>query len=294
MAPATNPPHERAESRTRQVARNIRTAIEAGVLKDGQVLPSTRQLAEQWDVSVFTISEAMKLLMNEGLVMSQSRSKRVVHAPDLEQRNEITPPQPHVILIGGFAGSGKSELGRILVRETGWPLIDKDTVTRPVVEMALELIGHSPNDRESEQYVNLIRPREYEALAAATAENVECGNSAIVAAPFIREFADGAWLSRTRAMYEALNAATSFVWVYCDAETMHMYLRHRGAARDAGKLGDWHGYLSSIDIDFRPGVPHFLVDNSASSAPLHQQAKELLTSVLRSGATSRAASGGRQ
>lgn len=294
MSSVQEPVPARAESRTRQVARNIRTAIEAGVLKDGQVLPSTRELARQWGVSVFTINEAMQLLVGEGLVVSQSRSKRVVHAPDLERRNEIRPPRPHVILIGGYAGSGKSELGRILVRETGWPMIDKDTITRPVVEAALEMIGQSPNDRESEQYVNLIRPREYEALAAATTENVECGNSAIVTAPFIREFSDTAWISRTQAMYGALNATTTLVWVYCDAETMHTYLRHRGAARDAGKLGDWRGYLDSIDIDFRPGVPHALIDNSSSSAPLHQQANELIAALLRDGTDARTSTGGGQ
>ncbi len=56
------PPLSRGESLHQQVARNIRNDIEAGVLRDGDVLPSTRELAERWDVSVFTISEAMRLL----------------------------------------------------------------------------------------------------------------------------------------------------------------------------------------------------------------------------------------
>jgi DNA-binding transcriptional regulator YhcF (GntR family) len=282
MSTDPEPPAARAESRTRQVARNIRTAIEAGVLKDGEVLPSTRELARQWDVSVFTISEAMKLLADEGLVVSQSRSRRIVRAPDQKRRSEVRPARPNIILIGGYAGSGKSELGRILVRETGWPLIDKDTITRPVVEAALEMIGHASSDRESDSYLNLIRPREYEALAATTVENAECGNSAIVTAPFIREFADLAWISRTQATYRALNASTTLVWVYCDADTMHTYLRHRGAARDAGKLSDWQGYLAGINIDFRPGVPHIVIDNSASSPPLHQQAKDIIAAILSS------------
>ncbi|MDQ1659191.1 MAG: hypothetical protein QOD41_4274 [Cryptosporangiaceae bacterium] len=87
-------------------------------------------------------------------------------------------------------------------------MLDKDTITRPVVEAALEMIGQSPHDRESEKYLELIRPREYECLAAAAMENVECGNSAVLAAPFIREFGDEAWLQRTQAAYEAKNAAT--------------------------------------------------------------------------------------
>ncbi|GAA0469507.1 hypothetical protein Aca07nite_27750 [Actinoplanes capillaceus] len=283
MPQGTDPTPGPVESRTRQVARNIRTAIEAGVLKDGQVLPSTRELAVQWGVSVFTITEAMKILTQEGLVISQSRSKRTVHAPNQREHAEIRSVRPNVILIGGYAGSGKSELGRILARETGWSMIDKDTITRPVVEATLELIGLSPNDRESDSYMRLVRPREYEALAATMIENVECGNSAIITAPFIREFSDSAWISRTQAKLAALNAATTLVWVHCDIDTMHTYLRGRGAARDAGKLGDWAGYLEKIDVGFRPNAPHRLIENSVSSAPLHEQARELVAVILKDG-----------
>jgi DNA-binding transcriptional regulator YhcF (GntR family) len=267
------------ESRTRQVARNIRTAIEAGQLKDGQALPSTRELAKQWNVSVFTISEAMKLLIDEGLVVSESRSKRTVHAPGQRQRNQVRTVTPHVVLIGGYAGSGKSELGRIIARETCWPMIDKDTITRPVVEAALELLGLSPNDRESEAYLTVVRPREYEALMATTVENVECGNSVIATAPYIREFSDAAWIDRFRERLSRMNATLSLVWVHCDAETMHMYLRGRGAARDAGKLSDWPSYLANITIGFRPNAPHHVIDNSESSAPLQQQAKALIAAL---------------
>ncbi|QSB14149.1 GntR family transcriptional regulator [Natronosporangium hydrolyticum] len=274
------PPLEPSESRTRQVARNIRTDIEAGVLRHGDVLPSTRELATEWGVSPFTISEAMKLLAADGLVLSRSRAKRVVNAPAQARRTEIRGSTPHVIVIGGYAGSGKTELGRILVRETGWPLLDKDTLTRPVVETALESVGRSPHDRDSDYYMKEIRPREYEALAAATKENVECGNSAIVTAPFIREFSDDAWVKRIQAVHSAMNATTTFVWVYCDPETMHTYLRRRGAARDSGKLSDWPGYLSVIDVDFRPSVPYHLIDNSEAAAPLHDQARELVRTVM--------------
>lgn len=279
MAPP-RPRLARSESLHQQVARNIRNDIEAGRLRHGDVLPSTRELAREWGTSVFTITEAMKLLADEGLVVSKSRSKRVVNLPDQPRQADVRPTAPHVILIGGYAGSGKTELGRILARETGWPLLDKDTLTRPVVEAALEILGQSPHDRESETYLTRVRPREYEALDAATAENVDCGNSAIVTAPFLREFNDPAWIERTQAAYEAKNSVTTFVWVYCDAETMNTYIRRRGAARDAAKLRDWPGYLASINLDFRPPVPHVLIDNCATGAPLRTQAKELLTNLL--------------
>ncbi|MBN1170559.1 MAG: GntR family transcriptional regulator [Micromonosporaceae bacterium] len=270
----------RADSLHRQVARNIRNDIEAGVLRDGDALPSTRELAQTWGVSVFTINEAMKLLADEGLIVSKSRSKRVVRLSNQAARNEMRPQTPHVVLVGGYAGSGKTELGRILGHMTGWPVLDKDSLTRPVVEVALEILGQSPNDRESEVYLTRIRPREYESLEATTRENIECGNSAIVTAPFIREFNDTAWINRIRAKYASLGATTTLVWIYCDADTMHTYLRHRGAARDAAKLADWPGYLAAVDVEFRPAVPHFLIDNRPSASTLQDQAKELLKTVL--------------
>jgi DNA-binding transcriptional regulator YhcF (GntR family)/predicted kinase len=270
----------REEPRHQQIARNIRNNIEAGTLRDGDVLPSTRELAEQWGVSVFTIAEAMRVLSSEGLITSKSRSKRIVTAPQQTARAEVRLQRPQVLLIGGYAGSGKTELGRILARETGWPILDKDSLTRPVVEAALETLGQSPHDRESETYLRQVRPREYEALMAAATENVQCGNSAIVTAPFLREFGDLAWITRTQALYSAIDATTILVWVYCDADSMRTYMRHRDAARDAAKLADWAGYLKTIDLNARPRAPHIVIENSTSSAPLQTQAKELLKSVL--------------
>jgi hypothetical protein len=50
----------------------------------------------------------------------------------------------------------------------------------------LEIIDYS-HDRESGTYLDVIRSREYEALIGTMIENVQCRNSAIDTAPFIRE-----------------------------------------------------------------------------------------------------------
>lgn len=265
----------RTEPYQQQVARHIRNAIEAGVLRDGEALPTTRELAAEYDISVFTVTEAMKILAGEGLVVGKSRSKRIVRYGGAPKRSP-RPDRPHVLLVGGYAGSGKTELGRILTRLTGWPMLDKDTLTRPLVEAALETIGASPNDRQTPRYLEIIRPREYEALMAAAEENVACGASAIVTAPFMREFTDKTWLTRTIAGFNALDATVTVVWMRCDASTMHTYLRARGAARDTAKLADWQAHLAAIDLGFLPPVPHRVIENSADSPPLHDQATELV------------------
>jgi len=40
----------------------------------------------------------------------------------------------------------------------------------------------------------------------------------------------------------------------------------RDAARDSWKLNHWNDYLATINLDLRPQIPHFYVDNSLNSA----------------------------
>jgi DNA-binding transcriptional regulator YhcF (GntR family)/predicted kinase len=264
----------RAPLQTR-IVRDVRNQIAAGELRDGEALPSTRALAEHFGVSVFTINEAMGILAAEGLIENKSRSRRTVRAPGLAIATSHGHPR-RILLVGGYAGSGKTELGRILARLTGWSILDKDTLTRPLVERALEALGRPANDRESEVYASEVRPHEYEALMAAAYENAECGVAAIVTAPFVAEFADAAWLERERARFEERGVPAEIVWVACDAETMHTYIRRRGAARDAAKLADWPAYMTKVDPERRPAGEHQVIDNSVSAEPLTAQAKRLL------------------
>jgi predicted kinase len=262
-----------------RIARDFRTQIEAGLLHDGESLPSTRALAEQWGVSIFTINQAMKVLADEGLIENQSRSRRIVRSGKVESA-QIRRLRPHAVLIGGFAGSGKTELGRILARLTGWTMIDKDTITRPIVEFALEALGQPTYDRESDLYHSQIRPREYETLMATAHENTSCGAGAIVTAPFLKEFTDASWLEREQSLFADEDATLTLVWVHCDPETMRTYLRRRGAARDTVKLSDWPAYLDSIELEMRPITDHVLIDNSATAEPLKSQAERLVRQFI--------------
>lgn len=75
-----------------QVAQAVRDDIKSGALRDGEALPSTREMAEARNVSVFTITEAMKMLCDEGLIVAKSRSRRVVRVP--ESRPQALPGGP--------------------------------------------------------------------------------------------------------------------------------------------------------------------------------------------------------
>jgi predicted kinase len=262
-----------------RVERILRNDIEAGRLRDGEALPSTRDLANQMGVSPWTVNKAMEHLAADGLVENVSRSRRIV-------RSGITPPsangeprRPHVFLIGGYAGSGKSELARVLSRLTRAAIIDKDTITRPVVERLLEELGQPPSDRDSQTYLEQVRPYEYEALLSTIQENADVGLGVIATAPFIREFLDVAWIDRISTRLSASGVGLSLVWVRCDADTMRTYLKRRGAARDTGKLGTWDDYVAGIDLEFRPAADHIIIDNSASSEPLQGQATKMLATI---------------
>lgn len=259
-----------------RLARQIRVEIESGRLPHGTLLPATRTLAQTYGASASTVSRAIGRLVDEGIILSTARSGRVVNFPTDEDDDSS---RPVVVLVGGYAGSGKTELGRILARRTHWPMLDKDSTTRAVVEAALSTIGLSPHDRESDMYRDVIRPAEYEALMTGLQENLECGTSCVVTAPFVAEFADSAWCERTRSLIASHGGTAYFVWVSCDADTMQRYIRRRGAARDASKLADWPAWIASLDLDFRPATGHIVVNNSADATPLQRQADALLAEV---------------
>jgi len=101
-------------------------------------------------------------------------------------------------VVAGYTGSGKTETGKLLAQATGWALIDKDTITRAIVESLLARINGDPHDRQTRDYLTQVRPLEYECLMRTGWENVECGTSTILSAPFPREIGDANWVGSVR------------------------------------------------------------------------------------------------
>jgi predicted kinase/DNA-binding XRE family transcriptional regulator len=185
-----------------------------------------------------------------------------------------------ITLVGGFAGSGKTEFARFLSRVTGWSILDKDTMTRALVEQLLQSLGGDPNDREGPHYQHKVRYHEYRCLMEAAYENLTCGTSTVLTAPFLLEFADRAWLKRVKNRCTALGAVFTVVWVKCDPESMYDYVTFRGAARDTWKIANWEAYLATIDSSFEPVVPHYTVDNRLNAAvALADQARDIAMRV---------------
>ena len=59
-----------AGPRYKQLADIIRNAIEQGLLKDNQALPSERELADKYEVSRDTVRKAVRYLEERGVIYS--------------------------------------------------------------------------------------------------------------------------------------------------------------------------------------------------------------------------------
>ncbi|MEV3875048.1 AAA family ATPase [Streptomyces sp. NPDC049906] len=190
------------------------------------------------------------------------------------------PNRPSLVLVGGYAGSGKSEFARFLSRLTGWPVLDKDPLTRPLAERLLIALGSDLDDRHSDLYRGQVRPLEYQCLLEAAYANVDCAISTVVTAPFVAELTDERWLQRLVNRCEARGVSVSPIWIHCDIETMHEYMGFRSAARDSWKLRHWEEYVSTLDTGLRPVVPHLVVDNRLGAAiSLTDQVRQVFGAV---------------
>ncbi len=190
-------------------------------------------------------------------------------------------PRPILALVGGYAGSGKTEFSRFLSDITGWAFLDKDSLTRCIVERLLVSLGGDPNDRHTDLYLKEVRPFEYRCLMETAWDNLNVGTSAILSAPFIAELKDEAWFARLENRCAAKGIDVAAIWVRCDPESMREYIEFRGAARDAWKLENWEQYAASLNVETSPPTAHVTIDNRLGAAiSLADQTREALKRIL--------------
>ncbi|MFE2871860.1 AAA family ATPase [Embleya sp. NPDC059259] len=175
-------------------------------------------------------------------------------------------PGTTLTMVGGYAGSGKSELARFLGTLTGWSILDKDSLTRPMVEQLLTALGADPYDRHSSLYAERVKPHEYRCLMESAWDNLDCGISVILDAPFVAQFSDPDWMRRVFNKCRSKRVTPLIIWVECDPDSMYEYVQFRDAPRDAWKLQNWDVYSAGVDPKMRPAGPHYLVDNRHGAA----------------------------
>jgi len=155
---------------------------------------------------------------------------------------------PKIILVAGFAGSGKSTIGKLISEKLKMPYLDKDTLTRYFTDQMLVENGTGKGDRESQYYTETINPLEYDTLIKVAVENIELGVSVILSAPFIRQLNEPNWFkSKIESFSPINNLIIKLVWIESSRETERIRLIDRDADRDQNKLENWDSYCDSIN-----------------------------------------------
>lgn len=153
---------------------------------------------------------------------------------------------PRIVLMGGFAGVGKTYIGRQMAKGNA-AFLDKDTLCNDFTSAMLKTAGLPDSDRESAFYMTEVRPLEYKTLMQTAYQTLAASRKSVICvAPFISEFANTEWLQEQE--YTAFNllAHIDFVWVHADHDTIKTRLINRGLDRDAYKLAHWQDHQSGM------------------------------------------------
>lgn len=173
--------------------------------------------------------------------------------------------QPSIILVAGYAASGKTRVGQELARRLcPCEYLDKDTLSGPLVDRLVLALGCLPGDRDSQIYQCEVRPLEYACLMAAGLESAELGTSAILCAPFLHQLVDQQWMDWLKDETRLRGLISQIVWVHCRREALLTRMIARDSPRDQEKVKNWRLYSASVDEDFHLRIPaeHLLFDNS--------------------------------
>ncbi|HMO84135.1 MAG TPA: AAA family ATPase [Lacipirellulaceae bacterium] len=172
-----------------------------------------------------------------------------------------------LILVAGYAGSGKTFVGKNLARQLPAFYLDKDTVSGPLVERLLAELHQPAGDRDGSVYREEIRPLEYQALIAAGMEAAELGADVVLSAPFLVQLTDRQWTDQIVAHCRSRELHIRILWVACNPATQHRRMLERGSPRDLRKLAEWSRYAARLDIhlDAQFTLPTRRFDNSESS-----------------------------
>ncbi|MCQ9164007.1 AAA family ATPase [Arthrobacter sp. STN4] len=177
---------------------------------------------------------------------------------------------PEVFIVIGPAGSGKTTIAQQTAREHGAAYLDKDRLCGRLVELALQVAGHAPSDRESNGfYRENVLPLEYETLMDVAGANLRLGRSVVLDAPFGAYFATPDYLTRVADEFHWPPSKTTVVRVQVPQDILRRRLLQRDLERDRWKLAHWEEYWASYgSVNCTWSGVHFLDLNNDKHLPL--------------------------
>ena len=164
----------------------------------------------------------------------------------------------YAVFICGPAGTGKSTVGKALVRlllADGRPacLLDKDTLTDGLSQAFMSALTGDGADRDSPTYKAQVRDLEYAAVLDTARENLELGVSCIMPAPWTRELKSGR-LSSAAALGFPVDTTVLVAWLTLGDEARRGRIEKRGHVRDAYKLAHWARVGAASETPPLPGL----------------------------------------
>jgi DNA-binding GntR family transcriptional regulator len=123
-----------------QVVKHIRGRIESGELRDGDVIPSARQLTKDWNISLATATKALATLRAEGLVkgvqgigttVTTSRTGHTAtdRAKATHSTGRIYTPDEHAKIRDAALATASEQVADALGIKVGAPVIQRHRVT---------------------------------------------------------------------------------------------------------------------------------------------------------------------
>lgn len=166
-----------------------------------------------------------------------------------------------VYIFTGSPGAGKTTYGSKFAFEHSATIIDIDTVSARLVEASLTLLGHNPDDRDSEFFKANFRDVIYETAYDLARANIKNTNVVIIG-PFTKEIRDARWPEKLRIR---LGTTIEIYYLSCSTETRRQRLIKRGSSRDKQKLANWDEYLKYYGTEARPDFEHVFIDTTTVS-----------------------------
>lgn len=140
-ASTLSPTVHRPEPPYIQVVGHIRDQIMSGQLRDGDMIPSARKIAQEWQISLATATKVLGSLRAEGLVRAMPGVGTMVSASDaihrgprdrvasIRRTGRIYPPDQHATITVAELVNASAEIADSLSVEAGMPIIRRHRIT---------------------------------------------------------------------------------------------------------------------------------------------------------------------